>query len=453
MALGVGALVLALPTPAGLPPAGHRAAALFSAALILWTTEALPIAVTGLLAVVLQPVLGLSSLPAAFTNFISPVFFFVLVMFVIAQSFTNTGLDRRFACWILSRAGNSTRRALLFFMAGTAAISTFISDVPCCAVFMAAALGLFDKLGLQPGKSQFARAVMLGVPIASLIGGVGTPAGSSVNILGLFFLEKYGQVRVPFLHWMAIGIPMVVVLVPVAAKVLLWFYPPEMERIEGVDFKGELASMGPLNGGERKVIGIVAAMLTLWVFSTWFPAIDVVVVAVFGAAAMFLPGMGIFDSWKQAERGTAWDTLLMIGSVTSLGAVSASSGLAKWLVEGALGGMQAWPEPLVLASVSAFIVVVHLVVPVNPAIIAAMLPPVVLLATSAGQSPALYGLAVVFTTSCAFLLPLDAVPLVTYGKGYYGMFDMFLPGAVISVVWVILMTLLLTIEGPLLGLN
>jgi solute carrier family 13 (sodium-dependent dicarboxylate transporter), member 2/3/5 len=138
--------------------------------------------------------------------------------------------------------------------------------------------------------------------------------------------------------------------------------------------------------------------------------------------------------------------------VTSLGAMSASSGLAKWLVDGSLGGLEAWPLAAVLAAISVFIVVIHLIVPVNPAIVASMIPPIVLLATSTGQNPALYGLPVVFTASCAFLLPLDAVPLVTYGKGYYRMFDMFLPGAIISVAWVVLLTALLLTLGPWVGL-
>ena len=451
-AIVLGAVLCALPTPAGLPPLGQRAGALFAVALLLWVTEAVPIAITALLTLVLQPLLGLAPLGTAFTSFISPVFFFVLVMFVIAQAFTSTGLAQRFACWLLAKAGGSTRRALLLFMVGTATLSTVVSDVPCAAVFMAVALGLFDKMGLVPGQSSFARSVMLGIPIASLIGGIGTPAGSSVNILGLGFIEKFGGVRVPFVHWMAIGMPMAVILVPFAAMVLLWFYPPERDRIEGIDFRAELAAMGPLTAGERKVLALMAVMLALWIASSWIRAIDVVIVAILGGAAMFLPGMGLFESWKQVERGTAWDTLLMIGSVTSLGAVSASSGLATWLVGAALGGMEAWPTAVVLAAVSAFIVVVHLPVPVNPAIIAAMVPPIVLLATSTGQNPALYGLPVVFTASCAFLLPLDAVPLVTYSRGYYRMFDMFLPGAVISVAWVVVLTALLLLVGPFIGL-
>ena len=251
-AIVVGAVILAAPAAASLPPAAQRVAAIFAVCLILWVTEAVPIAVTALLAIVLQPLFGVSPLPAAATAFISPVFFFVLVMFVIAQVFTNTGLDRRFAYWLLAKAGGSTRRTVLLFMVGTAALSTVVSDVPCCAVFMAVALGLFDKMGLQAGTSHFAKCLMIGIPIASLIGGVGTPAGSSVNILGLTFIERYGQVRVPFVHWMAIGIPMVIVLVPVAAAVILWFYPPELDRVEGVDFRVELDTMGPLDRRGRR---------------------------------------------------------------------------------------------------------------------------------------------------------------------------------------------------------
>ena len=450
-AVALGAVLLAIPAPTSLPPAGYRTGVLFAVALLLWITEALPIAITAILTLVAQPILGLAPLGTAFTNFMSPVFFFVVVMFAIAEAVASTGLARRFAYWLLTKAHGSAERTLMLLMVGTGAMSTVVSDVPCCAVFMAVALSLFEKLGLEPGRSRFAAAVMMGIPIASLIGGVGTPAGSSVNVLGLGFIEKFGQVRVPFVHWMVIGLPMVVILVPLSAKVISWCYPPEQPRI-AVDFRAELDALGPLTPGEWKVIAIFGAMLAAWIASSWVPRIDVVIVAVLGATVMFLPGMNLFRSWKQVEHATAWDALLMIGSVTSLGALSASSGLAKWLVDAALGGIETWPAGLVVATVTAFIVGVHVLVPINPAIIAAMVPPIVVLAMETGQNPALYGLPVVFTASCAFLLPLDAVPLVTYGKGYYRMFDMLLPGAIISVAWIVVLTGLLLLIGPLIGL-
>src|SRR5687768_5908756 len=84
------AVVLALPAPAGLPPAAQRLAALIAAALVLWVTEALPVAITSLLVVGLQPVLGINPLPVAITNFMNMVFFFLFVMFIIALAWTTT---------------------------------------------------------------------------------------------------------------------------------------------------------------------------------------------------------------------------------------------------------------------------------------------------------------------------------------------------------------------------
>ena len=114
--------------------------------------------------------------------------------------------------------------------------------------------------------------------------------------------------------------------------------------------------------------------------------------------------------------------------------------------------MQLWPVAAVIALISAVTVLIHLPVPINPAIVAVLIPPIAVLAMATGQNPALYTLPVVFTASCAMLLPLDAVTIITYAKGYYRMTDMLLPGAIISVFWVILMTLLMMWVAPAVGL-
>ena len=77
---------------------------------------------------------------------------------------------------VLARAGTRPRRVLLALMAGTAALSSIMSDVPVCAIFMAVALGIFARAKVAPG-SAFGKSVMMGIPIAALIGGVATPAG------------------------------------------------------------------------------------------------------------------------------------------------------------------------------------------------------------------------------------------------------------------------------------
>jgi len=354
-AIAAAGIVLLLPTPAGLSVQGHRMATLFIGILVLWATEALPIAVTSLLALALQPLFRLTAIVvppnpnatpgqmmgAAAASFISNPFFFVLVMFFIAYSWLKSGLAQRFALWMISLAGTDAKWAIYVFVIGTGLISTVVSDVPAAAIFMAIGLGIFEKLNIRPG-SNFGKALMMGIPIGSLIGGVGTPAGSSINLLGLSIIEANGGARVPFLHWMAIGIPMIAVLLPLAGWVLVRFYPPEIKTI-GVldDINRERRALGPINISERKVIGFMSVLLVLWISSTWIPALDIFMISILGACAMFLPGVGLF-TWKEVQHATGWDTLMMIGAVTSLGTASSRTGLAKWLADTALGGMQDW---------------------------------------------------------------------------------------------------------------
>jgi sodium-dependent dicarboxylate transporter 2/3/5 len=317
---------------------------------------------------------------------------------------------------------------------------------------MAIALGIFEKLKLRAGESQFGKAVMLGIPIGALIGGVGTPAGSAINILGLSMIEQQGGPRIPFLYWMALGIPMVMVMLPIAAWVITKFYPPEIKTIGDIrEIHAEREAMGPIRVTEWKVIAIMAVMMTLWISSTWIAALDVTLIAVAGACVMFLPGIQLMN-WQEAQGAIGWEVLVMFGGINSLGAISASSGLAKWMVNASLAGLENWRAVWVIMLISAFTVVVHLMLPSNPVINVVMIPPIMVLAMSAGKNPALYALPVAFTASCAFLLPLESVPLVTFSKGYYRMFDMFIPGVIISAVWVVVMTTVLLLIGPMVGL-
>jgi sodium-dependent dicarboxylate transporter 2/3/5 len=326
-----------------------------------------------------------------------------------------------------------------------------MSDVPACAIFMTVALGILPEAHVLPGKSQLGKAIMMGIPIASLIGGVGTPAGSSVNILGIYFIEQYGRVRVPFLSWMSLGMPMVLILTPLAWWVIVRCSPPEVKTIgEADEIRRARLELGAMSRAEKKIVCLLSMMIALWICSSWIRQLDITLIALAGAIIMFLPGVRLL-SWKEAERAIGWDSLLMIGSVTSLGSALVKTGLAGWLVEASLGGMQSRSLPLIVALICAFTVLIHLILPIGPVVNAVLIPPVALLALSKGQNPALYTLPVAFTASCAFLLPLDAVPLITYTKGYYRMFDMLLPGTIISIFWIILMTLLMTLMSPVLG--
>jgi sodium-dependent dicarboxylate transporter 2/3/5 len=235
----------------------------------------------------------------------------------------------------------------------------------------------------------------------------------------------------------------------------LKFFPPEIKTIGTLaDIQDERAKLGPFKGDEARVLIITAIMLVMWTLSTWFqtsPFFNVYTVSLCGAIAMFLPGINLF-SWREVQGAVGWDTLLLIMGITSLGDASSKTQLAKWLADTTFGGLEGSSATMIVLVISAFTVVIHLMLPIAPVINAVMIPPLMALATASGQNPALYALPVIFTASCAFLLPLDAVPLVTYSRGYYKFYDMWKPGLVISIIWVIVMTTAMLTLGPRLGL-
>jgi solute carrier family 13 (sodium-dependent dicarboxylate transporter), member 2/3/5 len=452
LAASVVALSAILPAPEGLSVAAKNLVGVFCVAMILWVTEAIPIAATALLVIVLQPLLHVTTVGAAASGFMSPVFFFVVAMFCIAEVVQSSGLARRFALALLERARGDSRRVVLAFMVGAAAMSTIVSDVPVAAVWMSMALPLLAQAGAEPGRSALGKALMIGIPVAAFIGGVGTPAGSSINILGLHQLEQFGKVKVSFVQWMALGLPMVLVLTPLAWLTIVGCFPPEVASVGSVEqTRRERSDLPRLSSAERKVLMLLGAMIVLWVASSWVRAIDTTVVALGGAIAMFLPGVNLL-TWPRAQRAIGWDAVLLIGGVTSLGAAAASSGLATYLVS-ELPNMQGWPIYAVVALLSLVAVLIHLPLPVNPAVVGVLVPPIALMALSWGKSPALFGLPVVITASCAMLLPLDAVTVITYSKGYYRMTDMLLPGAIISLLWVLMMTAVMAFVAPLVGIS
>ena len=437
----------------GLSENARLLAGLFVAALVLWATELLPIAVTSLLILAIGPMLGIfDSLSAAVVGFTNPVVFFIIASFIISVVFQQSGLARRVALWLISRSGTDTRRIILVFMLGCAVNASFMSNVPACAIWMALMIPILNNMGVKKGKSNFAKAVMIGIPIASLTGGIMTPAGSSTNVLALSLLEELNGIQVPFVNWMALGVPLGLIMTVVSWWVLVKVFPPEVKSIGSVeDFNTERKTLGRWNSNEIKATVLIFILVSLWILSSWISVLNITIIAIIGSCVMFLPGINLIK-WKDAQNGIGWSSVLIVGSVTSLGIASTQNGLSDWVVSNMLGGIGDMPLFWALLVICLFTIILHLPIPVIPTIVSAIVPAMVVLAVSTGVNPALFALAVAFASHCAFLLPLDAVPLVTYSKGYYRMFDMFYPGSIISIVWAVVNTVILYFIGPLVGI-
>ena len=438
-----------MPPPEGLTSKGWISIIFMMAAVLFWVTEALPIAFAAILFTILPAVFHIAPLPTMMANFATPTVFFVFAMFVVSIAFRNSGFSRRIVLWASMKSKGSPRRLLLYLMMAGSLLSTILADIPVMAMLVPVALVILQGNRCAPGDSSFGRALMIGLPFACLIGGVGTPAGSSMNAMTIGLLKDTANVNISFLEWACVGLPMVLILTPIAWFFTIKAYPPEMDSLVGMEtVEQEYRALGPLSSRELKFLIIMLANMALWMTDT-IHHIPLPVACVLGSALFLLPGLNLID-WKKDSHGIGWEVLMVIGAANSLGVLLWDQGAASWLASNCLGGIAGLPLWGMIAVISAFTVAVHLIVPVNTALVAVMCPALAALSADMGVNAAMLCIPLGFRVSAALLLPLDPVSLVSYDAGYYKMGDMFKPGLLISVFWVAVMTgVMLLIARPL----
>ncbi len=444
-------LLAGLPCPNGLNAEGQKAIALMIVVVIAWITEIIPIAISSLLFVFLQHIIGISPQSTAVANFATPTLLFVLASFFLAVALDASGLSRRMSLKLTALSEGSPPKVLLYLMTATAFVSAFISDVPACATFFTIALALLKKNNCSFRTSNFAKLLMIGIPFASLIGGVATPAGSSLNVLTLSLLKSTSNISVNFNQWAAIGIPVVIITIPLVWKLLLWIYPPEIDVLTGMDeIAEEYSRLGKLSPSEVKFIGVLAVLLIAW-FTEPIHKLPLPVTTTICSVLFFLPGIDLLN-WEFTKNKIGWDTILLIGASNSLGTILWKSGAANWLAEVTLKSVNMSTPLIIVLAVIVFTILVHLLVPVNAAIVSIMVPTLASVAAAMGINPAFLVVPMGFTVSAAFLLPLDPVPLITYSSGYYNMKDYLKAGWPVCIIWSVIMTAAMLVIARPLGL-
>lgn len=242
-AAGVG--TAARPVAALSPAAGYALGVTVFAAL-LWLTGAIPLSLTALAIPVLLTAFGVvPDFGDAVTGFADPVIFLLLAGFVLAEALRIHGVDRRVAYYILLSVGTSPRRLVLALMVATAVLSMIISNTATTAMMVPIAVGLVGEVttvvsaddaepetpatARSESPSNFQLAALLGVAYAASLGGVGTLVGTPPNAIVVGQLGELLDYHVSFADWLLVGLPMVVVTLPVA-WVLLTFvvYPPQV---------------------------------------------------------------------------------------------------------------------------------------------------------------------------------------------------------------------------------
>ena len=291
------------PTPEGLSEAGKMSLALMVAGIFLWVTEPVPVAISGLVMMVLMPVFGVLEFNGGvWSGFISSVIFFILASFGITSALLKTKIPTKIVFTLMHITKGNAKLTVLMFMIATAVISAFVSNLPCTALFagiaMSSIIEVEQKNGTAKHAANLGKALMIGIAYASCMGGMITPAGSALNIMTLNMLGANAGFTISFLDWVIICAPIALILLVVCWLSVVFIFKTDRisdETMLAIEKSG--ASVGKLDGFDKKVLAILALMIVAWVASNW-TGWDATAIAVAGLALFFLPGIDVL-TWKE----------------------------------------------------------------------------------------------------------------------------------------------------------
>jgi sodium-dependent dicarboxylate transporter 2/3/5 len=423
------------------------------AAALLWMTEAVPLAVTSLIVILAVALLGILPVKEGLALVFHPVSAVVFAGFCLATSLQKYGLDRRLSLAMLLRMGDRTDRAVLGMMLATGLLSTMISNTAATAVMMVIALGVLRTAGATANNSNLGRAMLIGIPFAASIGGMGTPAGTPGNVITIALLRDMAGVSVSFLGWTILALPVMVLAMPVAWRLLVTMYPPEIKRLDLTECRRSLAAMGRFGPAEIRVAAIFGLTIALWAAEPFFkaPTDWTSLVGLLAAILLSLPRIGVLE-WKDIHEHTGWNIFLLIGGGLAMGNGLVRTGAVAWLAKLLTSLVAAWPGWLVLSLLALATALAIVVFCTISGTATTMVPLAVGMALAAGWDPRTFAMVAGLSASFAFLLPANAAPnALAYGSGYFKSVEMLRAGIVLMGLCVIIVSLVANLIWPLLG--
>ena len=426
---------------------------------IWWLTEALPIYVTACVPLVLFPLTGVfggglgGNVRQSVLPYLDPYIFLFAGGMGIAAAMQQWNLHRRIALGIMERIGSDPRRLLAGTLAATAFISMWISNTATAAMMMPIGLAVVLQVEDQRGAGRlrhYGMAIMLAIAYGANVGGIGTKIGTAPNAQFSGFMERQG-VEISFLQFLAVGLPFVLVFLPV-----VWWMLWRIGRREGLAGEigedvvtRELAKLGPVRRPERIVLAVFLATAGLWIggkvltdFLRPRVTFELSSAHVEGGIAMLAALLLML--WRTQGRQVLgfralaqvpWETLLLLGGGFAMAAAIQKSGLSAWLGAQLLAIRDVPPFAQVLLSSVA--VVALSAVASNTATIAVML--VVLKDAVAPEIMTTTLFAAAIASSCDFALPVGTPPnAIVFGSGYVSIPRMARAGAMLDLLAAVL---------------
>ena len=437
------AAILLMPTPNGLDVIGQKVLATAALMIIWWSTDAIPLAITSLLPLVLLPLLGVTSNKGEngisfYASYSHWVVFLIMSVFFISAAIVKWDLHKRISLTIVKLFGGKPNLIILGFMVSTAIVSMWMSNTTATAMMIPVALALVEQLSSQSKELgvRLNKALVLSIPFSASIGGIGSIIGTGTNMSGIALIEEMTGHTISFTGWFKIGLPFVIVILPIVWIFLVKFFKVnEIEATMSTEMiDDELSKLGPLSAGERNVLIVFFGTALLWVTSElWkdlLPFVKDETIGMLGATMLFiLPvenGEPTLDI-KTAINGISWETVLLVGGSMAIGGVIATTGVADWL-GGYLGFLENFNEVVIVLLIALICSLVTEVM-TNMVVVTAFMPMIVGIGNQIGIDPMILMLTAIISSSFGFMLPQATPPnAIAVGAGGIEIKDMIKAG-------------------------
>ncbi|MFT5758178.1 MAG: sodium-dependent dicarboxylate transporter 2/3/5 [Alteromonadaceae bacterium] len=408
------------------------AAAITLLTVLWWVTEAIPIPATSLVPFALLPMFGILDHKVVSSSLGSHVILLLMGAFILSKAIEKSGAHERLAVYMVRLVGvSSGKRLVLGFMLASGILSMWISNTATTLIMLPIALAILKHIDNRELKV----ALILGIAYAASVGGIGTPIGTPPNVIFMGIYEEQTGQEFGFLAWMKIGVPVVLLALPIMA---VW-----LTRNVKLEHKIELPELGPWRSEETRTLWVFGLTALAWItrkepFGGWSGALDIPIagdstVALFAVVLMFVipngKGSRLLD-WDTAKT-IPWGMLLLFAGGIALAKGFTASGLSAILGEW-LTSLASLP-PLLMILTLCLVVTYLTEITSNTATATLLMPILAAAAIASGIDPMVLMIPAAMCASCAFMLPVATAPnAIAFGTGEIEIQDMVKEGAILS---------------------
>ncbi|MCG8346564.1 MAG: SLC13 family permease [Chloroflexales bacterium] len=396
----------------------------FGLAVIGWVFTNIDDTYVALVAAMVFTITGINSPDEFFEALGDSTIWLLLASFIIAAAATASGLSRRLAVRVVTRARSV--KHLFYLLTGVLLVTTFI--VPTTSGRAALMLPVFIAISTAIDNRRITRALALLFPTIILLSTVASLIGAGAHLVTVEILWRMADERIGFGRWLMLGLPFALVSCYISTWVILKLFLNRDEQRHALHLRadqlaGETQVTGPFTRREQFVLWVVVALVLLWSTEA-LHGINNTIVALVGALIVTMPTIGAV-SFKEAVKKVEWMMLLFMAATIELGEALVESGGAEWLVGTLFDTLQGQFATSALAIAVVIIgvsLLSHLLITSRTARSSVLVPLVILLAMSLGYNPTT--LAFLSTAAAGFCLTLtvSAKPLTMFSRSHEATF-------------------------------